>query len=562
MIEFLIIHNNKEFYSIDSLENSKGQLNSHPIQFNKIQAEKDQVDLDAIQNSPSSRRQDAIFDQKQQQRENFDHLLQLIKSFFKKRMLDGKNLFKILSKYTEQDDIRWKIYELVFAVCFFCKDIQTDLDFYWVKDRHANIFNNSISQLYSECNPMLTKCIFQVLGEILKQFTIVDYDGCQAFICQDEIFMRKAHKINLNESSFIDNQLSNQWQMNNNYKNKNEISLARQPSHLNELMLGQSILGMNQCDETNRGQITQPSMNWRELSIDNTFNLTPKISPRDADFADDKQKQGGSQNLLKGGRFNLNTIQSARDEEENNTNLLKIEELENQLFTIQSENLALKKSLDYMENELANSKEKEDEQYNKIFDLEQAFSTIDFELKDFKFKFQSSEQRRLQLEKVSQNYEMLEEMLESQKFENQKMNQQLDSQSNQIEFQKNQIEDLEILLDKKERELDKINLKQKLQVRAQVKEQAHINNQSDICPLNTQNQKQLAQTFLLENHNTTLHNDLINIYKSQQNQINTTVIKPSIKNASCQVNTVKQDSKTKEEQEMLKTIIEKQNLKI
>ena len=49
---------------------------------------------------------------------------------------------------------------------------------------------------------MLTKCIFQVIGDALKQFTLIDIDECLPFIGQDEIFMKKAHKINLNESSF------------------------------------------------------------------------------------------------------------------------------------------------------------------------------------------------------------------------------------------------------------------------------------------------------------------------------------------------------------------------
>ena len=92
--------------------------------------------------------------------ETFNHLLQLVKAFFKNKMLDGKNLFKVLLKHCDTEDIQWKIFELVFLVCFFCKDISSDLDFYYTKDKSLNIFNNACHSLHSECNPMLTKCIF------------------------------------------------------------------------------------------------------------------------------------------------------------------------------------------------------------------------------------------------------------------------------------------------------------------------------------------------------------------------------------------------------------------
>jgi hypothetical protein len=126
-----------------------------------------------------------------------------MKQFFKTRFFDGKNLFKILAKFSEQEDVKWKIFELVFLVCFFCKDVPSDLDFYYTKDRTLNIFNNTFNHLHQECNPMLTKCIFQVIGEALKQFTLLEFDEYLPFIGQEEIFMKKAHKINLNESSFV-----------------------------------------------------------------------------------------------------------------------------------------------------------------------------------------------------------------------------------------------------------------------------------------------------------------------------------------------------------------------
>ena len=103
-----------------------------------------------------------------QLKDHFEHILYLIKTFFKKRMFDGKNLFKVLSKCCDQEDIKWKIFELLFVVCFFCKDMASDFDFYYLKDKHLNIFNNACNTLHSDCNPMLSKCIFQVVGDALK----------------------------------------------------------------------------------------------------------------------------------------------------------------------------------------------------------------------------------------------------------------------------------------------------------------------------------------------------------------------------------------------------------
>ena len=75
-------------------------------------------------------------------------------------MLDGKNLFKVLLKCCDQEDIKWKVFEMLFLVCFFCKDMTTDLDFYNLKTKSLNIFNNAYNSLHNDCNPMLTKCIF------------------------------------------------------------------------------------------------------------------------------------------------------------------------------------------------------------------------------------------------------------------------------------------------------------------------------------------------------------------------------------------------------------------
>ena len=90
----------------------------------------------------------------------YNHLLNLIKTFFKSRHFNGKNLFKVLARNFEEDDVRWKVFELIFVIAFFCKDLPSDLDFYYTGKKHLNIFNNACNQLFEECNPMLTKCIF------------------------------------------------------------------------------------------------------------------------------------------------------------------------------------------------------------------------------------------------------------------------------------------------------------------------------------------------------------------------------------------------------------------
>lgn len=98
-----------------------------------------------------------------------------MKAFFERRQFDGKNLFRVLSKCSEQEDIRLKIFEIVFIVCFFCKDINTSkIDIYCEESKRdlMNIFNNACNHLHELCNPMLTKCIFQIIGDGLKQFTL------------------------------------------------------------------------------------------------------------------------------------------------------------------------------------------------------------------------------------------------------------------------------------------------------------------------------------------------------------------------------------------------------
>lgn len=135
-----------------------------------------------------------------------NHLLHLLKAFFERRCFEGKSLFRVLSKCCEQEDIRMKIFELVFLVCFFCKDLPTDkLDAYCEESRvlSLNVFNSACNSLHYHCNPMLTKCIFQIVGDTLKQFTLTQEELEQTvhFIGSEEIFMRKLHRINIDDLS-------------------------------------------------------------------------------------------------------------------------------------------------------------------------------------------------------------------------------------------------------------------------------------------------------------------------------------------------------------------------
>jgi hypothetical protein len=88
-----------------------------------------------------------------------------------KRMFDGKNLYRVLSKCMDQEDIRIKVFELVFLVCFLSKDNDTSKVDAYVEDSrkfHLNIFNHALSSLDHTFNPVLTKCILQIVGDILK----------------------------------------------------------------------------------------------------------------------------------------------------------------------------------------------------------------------------------------------------------------------------------------------------------------------------------------------------------------------------------------------------------
>jgi hypothetical protein len=143
MLDFLIAHNDQEFFRLETMEPTLTQDTTS-------------------RTSPSKK--GSVQGLTREQKDCVDHLLNLIKIYFERRYFDGKNLFKILSKCSDQEDIRLKIFELVFLVCFFCKDIDTHrFDIYLEGDdkkEYGNIFNSACNSLSDACNPVITKCIF------------------------------------------------------------------------------------------------------------------------------------------------------------------------------------------------------------------------------------------------------------------------------------------------------------------------------------------------------------------------------------------------------------------
>jgi hypothetical protein len=78
-------------------------------------------------------------------------------------------------------------------------------DIYCEQKEQLSIFNMSTNNLYEACNPMLTKCIFQIIGYTLKQFTLSQDEIEQTvyFIGSEELFMKSRHKLNINDSQSI-----------------------------------------------------------------------------------------------------------------------------------------------------------------------------------------------------------------------------------------------------------------------------------------------------------------------------------------------------------------------
>ena len=65
-----------------------------------------------------------------------------------------------------------------------------------------NIFNNACNLLYDACNPVITKCIFEIIGETLKQFTL-SHDEIESLTSQmgtEEVFMKNRNKLTIDDS--------------------------------------------------------------------------------------------------------------------------------------------------------------------------------------------------------------------------------------------------------------------------------------------------------------------------------------------------------------------------
>ena len=100
-----------------------------------------------------------------------------MKEFFLHRNLDGKSLFRVLSRQVQnrsksdtaiKREILWKVLELIFVTAFFQKD---DAD-------NDGIFNASLdfSHFHEEgyqYNSLLTKCVIQIVSDTLRQFSAV-----------------------------------------------------------------------------------------------------------------------------------------------------------------------------------------------------------------------------------------------------------------------------------------------------------------------------------------------------------------------------------------------------
>ena len=163
----------------------------------------------------------------------FEEIMYQVREFFINRNLDGKSLFRVLSKQAQKyfskkerggvhqamnmnmstefnyaqykDELLCKVFELVFVVAFFCKDSsgsQTDSVFdkainnlcnsaqsttnaEWIR-RNQNLPDSKgevtetpmgvglqADSLKHEVNSLLTKSVIQIVGDVLKQFTAV-----------------------------------------------------------------------------------------------------------------------------------------------------------------------------------------------------------------------------------------------------------------------------------------------------------------------------------------------------------------------------------------------------
>lgn len=168
-----------------------------------------------------------IFNEKNdgQELQILEEILFQVKEFFINHNLDGKNLFRALSKQAQiyfcqvnkqviyqnlspdfniglnREELLWKVFELIFVVSFFCKE-ETSLtkclfdkainnlsksSYHSAASESASLNHNPIdhnyklaaqttlgsSQVCVEVNSLLTKSVIQIIADVLKQFTAV-----------------------------------------------------------------------------------------------------------------------------------------------------------------------------------------------------------------------------------------------------------------------------------------------------------------------------------------------------------------------------------------------------
>ena len=162
---------------------------------------------------------------------------------------------------------------------------------------------------------MLTKGIFQIVADTLRQFALDEKDGYLPYFGHDEVFMRKAHKINLSSGSSVPH--------------------SRSPSRGNNFILIDS-------EDNKQKMVTQPSTQWatnHDQSLD-TFNLSPKsVSP---DIS------------------RIQVVSSNKDGQKIDQLEEKLEDLERQYFEAKFMNESLQKMVDSQLEEIAHLKSNEE----------------------------------------------------------------------------------------------------------------------------------------------------------------------------------------------------------
>lgn len=73
-----------------------------------------------------------------------------------------------------------------------------------------NIFNSACNSLNDACNPVITKCIFQIIGDTIKQLQLCqeEVETILSHIGTEEIFMKNRYKLNIDETQDTHKEIS------------------------------------------------------------------------------------------------------------------------------------------------------------------------------------------------------------------------------------------------------------------------------------------------------------------------------------------------------------------